>query len=147
GALFGPLQRIVAHPEQYDSQERSEAIARYCAELVKLESAFINFCNEQPGHSYAVESSKLSGALFGVRALLINDGTLEQALATHFPAARAAIESVPVPRTSLILEAGTPFTTYLQLKRLCEVDATSSVTWFDPYIAGSIFFRFLSGVR
>lgn len=57
------------------------------------------------------------------------------------------IDAVPIPRTSVILEAGSPFTAYCRLRALCEVDATKSLLWLDPYLGATVFYRYLSNVR
>ena len=56
---------------------------------------------------------------------------------------RDAINAVPVPGSSVILAAGTPFTAYCKLRSLCEADATKSIQWFDPYFGPDIFHRYL----
>jgi hypothetical protein len=77
----------------------------------------------------------------------MNGQPIEKVVSETFPKAQAAIDAVPVPRTSVILEAGSPFTAYCRLRELCEVDATVSLIWLDPYLDANIFHRFLSSVR
>ena len=48
GALFGPLQRLVEHPEQYNEQERAQTIARFCDEYPKLKHALCELEPETP---------------------------------------------------------------------------------------------------
>jgi hypothetical protein len=147
GALFGPLQRLVAHPEQYDDQERAEVLGRFFAEYMTLQREFSTFSTGQPGHSYAIQDVQFSMVLNFVHARLLDGHPLEKVVPEEFAKALAAIDAVPIPRTSVILEAGSPFTAYCRLRQLCEVDATVSLTWLDPYLDANIFHRFLSSVR
>lgn len=147
GALFGPLLRLVENPDQYDDQERAEIFAQYCAEYPNLISAFRVFATGQPGHFYEIEHRKFLHALNGLREKLAKNVYLAEAVKEQLAIAQAALDAIPVPRTSVILEAGSPFTAYCKLKELCEADATSSLVWLDPFLSGSIFHRFLSSVR
>ena len=72
---------------------------------------------------------------------------LEELLPPMVSKAQAAIDDVPVQPSSVILEAGSPFTAYCRLRELCEIDATQSLVWLDPHMDASIFHRFLSTVR
>jgi hypothetical protein len=72
---------------------------------------------------------------------------LKEAVQEHLANATVALDAIPVPRTSVILEAGSPFTAYCKLKELCEADATSSLVWLDPFLSAVIFHRYLSSVR
>lgn len=148
GALFGPLQRLVEYPEQYDEQEKAETLARYFSEHKKLITEFQEFSVGQPGHNYAIEQSKFHNAIRGVLHRLLNNGApLEIVVREQLAAAQAAIDAVPVPRTSVILEAGSPFTAYCRLRELCEVDATASLVWLDPFFGPSVFHRYLNGIK
>lgn len=147
GALFGPLQHLTAHLDQYDEQERAEALGRYCAEFPTLNQEFLQFSQGQPGHSYAIQFHQFNAALDAVRWRLMDKQPLEKVVTEEFAKALSAIDTVPIPRTSVILEAGSPFTAYCRLRQLCEMDATTSLTWLDPYLDASVFHRFLSGVR
>ena len=147
GMLFGPLQKIVEHPEQYNEQEKSETVARYMFEFPKVYSAFDVFSKGQAGCSYAVEFQKFSHALHQVQAGLSHDHPFEKVITENVAKAKAAIEAVPVPQTSVILEAGSPFTAYCRLRELCEADATKNLIWLDPYLASNVFNRYAANVR
>ena len=147
GALFGPLLRLVEHPDQYNYQERAETIARYSAEFRKILTEFYEFAQGQSGHYYEIEYSKFNSALYGVVNRLQNNQPLIHVVKEQFIIAQAALDDIPVRPTSVIIEAGSPFTAYCKLKELCEVDATSSLVWLDPFFSASIFHRFLSSVR
>lgn len=147
GALFGPLQRLVEKPDQYDEQERAQTIARYFAEYPILGQEFRQFSLGQQGHNYAIEYSRFYDALDSVRYMMIRGTPLENILQDRLLMAQTAIDAVPVPRNSLILEAGSPFSTFCKLKGLCEIDATDSLVWIDAYMAASIFHRYLATVR
>ena len=147
GALFGPLFKLVDAPEQYNPQERAETIARYFAEYPKLQTEFGTFSTGQPGHDYAIESHRFRTALKSIKVSLILGQSLEAVVREQFALAQAAIDAVPVPATSVILEAGSPFTAYCRLRELCEADATTSLMWLDPFMSASIFHRYIAGVR
>jgi hypothetical protein len=147
GVLFGPLLRLIEHPHEYDAQEKAEAIARYCAEFEILIREFKEFTQGQAGHDYAVQAIGFHIALTNVRSDMVNRLSLETSVRRNFAAARDAIDAVPIPSTSVIVEAGSPFTAYRKLRELCEVDATNSLTWLDPYLDASVFHRYLSDVR
>ena len=146
GRLFGPLQQLCDSPDTYDEQERAETIARYLSEHQLLIREFLDFSTGQPGHNYEIEYRKIHSALFGVRNRIESGDDLKQVVAEHLSEARDAINAVPVPRTSIILDAGTPFTAYCKLRSLCEADASKSVTWFDPFFGPDVFHRFLQFV-
>jgi hypothetical protein len=147
GTLLGPLLRLVDAPDEYNQQEKAETLARYFAEYDKLIEAFRAFCTGQPRHNYSLEFHKLRDALLSVHSQLMNGETLERILPKIIASAQAAIDDVPVPPTSVVLEAGSPFTAYCRLRELCEADATLSLVWLDPYMDASIFQRYVGGVR
>lgn len=147
GVLIGPLQRLIQHPDQYNDQERAETLARYFAEYHKLQEEFRSFCKGQPGHDYAIEFNKFFYALHAIAQGLIQGKRLEDILDNQASIAQAAIDAVPIPQTSIILEAGSPFTAYCRLRQLCEVDATSSIIWLDPFMGDSIFHRYIVSLR
>lgn len=148
GRLFGPVLGLIEHPERYDKQEEAETLARYFAEIGPLQEEFRRFCSGQAGHNYAIEFHNFYNALDGVRSRLIGKtGTLEVIVRESLATAQGAIDAIPVPRMSVILEAGSPFTAYRRLRELCEADAIQGLSWLDPYIGASIFHRYLSGIR
>lgn len=145
GALFGPLQHLAENPTVYDEHEKSQAIARYSSEYVKLLTEFTSFCEEQPGHWYVIEHGKFQDALEG----MIRDfehGPLSVRVHNRLEQAKSAIVAIPIPRDAVILEAGTPFSTYCKLRDLCEAEATRELTWVDPYVADTVFHRYLRSV-
>jgi hypothetical protein len=147
GMLFGPLQRIVEHPEQYDEQEQSEAIARYCAEWEKLAQDMRQYSVGQPLHNYSIQFERFYEALNGLRHWLKSGRELKDSVGEAIGNAQRALDSIPVPSTSVILEAGSQFTAYCRLRELCEADATKSLVWLDPYIAANVFNRYVGNVR
>jgi hypothetical protein len=146
GRLFGPLERLVEAPEEFDEQERAETLARYFAEYPKLNNECRVFSTGQPGHNYQIEFEKFFNALHGVANRLKGGVALDVVVRESQRIARDAIHAIPVPRSSVILEAGTPFTAYCRIRSLCEADAKHSLTWFDPYFGASIFHRYLQFV-
>ena len=147
GALFGPLLQLVEHPDQHDEQEKAETLARYFSEYHMLTNEFQTFSTNQPGHNYLIEYQRFYTALDGVRSKLQRGVPLADTVHTQLAEAQGAIDAVPVPRISVILEAGSPFTTYCKLKELCEVDATKSLVWLDPFLSANIFYRYINSVR
>jgi hypothetical protein len=147
GALFGPLQRLIEHPEQYNEQEQAQIIARYCNDFPKLNNEFFYFCQNQPGYKYGIQSTRFRTALISVEIGLLYDEELKDLVSVAISKAQSAIDAIPVPSTSIILEAGSPFTAYCRLRELCEIDATASLVWLDPYFDESIFHRYLLNIR
>lgn len=147
GVLFGPPERLVSQPADYDDQERAEIIARYFAEYPTLAEEFRKFSESQPGHKYSIQHSQFYSSLYGVELGLTRSQDLKQLVLAALPEARAAIDAIPIPHTSVIMEAGTPFTTCGKLKSLCEVDTTKELVWVDAYMGPSYFHRYLEGIR
>ena len=143
GRLFGPLQSLGESPEKFDDQERAETIARFMSEHGTFINEFKRFCLGQPGHNYQIEWIKLHGALTSVGHRISRGDAINDIIGDTLPKATEAIHAVPVPRSSIILEAGTPFTAYSKLRSLCEADASRSIRWFDPYFGPDIFQRYL----
>jgi hypothetical protein len=108
GKLLGPLEHLMEHPDRYDEQERAETLARYFAEFEKLIQDFRGFSKGQPGHEYLIECDRFTNALVVLRHHLVGGGDLKSKLPEAMANARAAITAVPIPRTSCILEAGSP---------------------------------------
>lgn len=147
GGLFTPMIHLIEHPELYNAQERAETIARYFHDTPFLVRAFYSFSQGQPGHSYVIESGKFQAALESLYQIPDRSESLDVLVRKAYEQAQLALDSVPVPFESVILEAGTPFTAYTRLKELCESDATTSLVWLDPYMNQSLFHRYLTSVR
>lgn len=147
GRLFGPLLDLIEHPDWFDGQDKSETLARYYAEYGSLLSRFRTFTVGQPGHDYQVEFEVFSGAVQAVPSGIRGGLPLDEVILSALNKARSALDAIPIPRTSVILEAGSPFTAYRKLRDLCEADATTAITWLDPYMGASIFRRYILGVR
>ena len=143
GRLFGPLQSLSESPEKYDEQERAETVARFMSEHIVFIKEFHTFSLGQPGHNYQIEWLKLHNALTSVGQRIPKGDDLSDIIEESLPKATEAIHAVPVPRSSIILEAGTPFSAYSKLRSLCEADASHSIKWFDPYFGPDIFQRYL----
>lgn len=146
GRLFGPMQRLAECPDDYNEQERAETIARYLYEHQVLIQEFAKFSTGQAGHNYQIEYKKFIRALTYVAGRIEKGHDLGQLLTEQITIAREAINAVPVPRSSVILAAGTPFTAYCKLRSLSEADAARVVLWFDPYFGADIFHRYLQFV-
>lgn len=147
GMLFRPLLHLVANPDGYDGQEKAETLSRYFAEYPLLNQEFQAFCLGQPGHNYAIEHEKFFTALNGLKYKIMNDIPLSDAVNEVLGVARASVDAVPVPKTSIIMEAGSPFKAYCKLRELCESDAAHSITWLDPFMGAAIFHRFIGDLR
>ena len=116
-------------------------------EYPKLQGEFRTFSKGQPGHDYIVQYLHFQAALSSIRDVLVDKSKFEDIVPSEFSKAQAAIDAIPIPPTSVILEAGSPFTAYCRLHELCEIDATISLVWLDPYLDASIFHRYLASVR
>lgn len=146
GALIRPLEVLVASPSNYTSQERAAVIARYNAEWPQLAQQAERFSKSEPGHNYSIEYHRFFLALSGITNRVARGAALDEILPVQLQQARDAINAIPVPPMSVIQEAGTPFTTYCRIRELCEVDATTSLTWIDAYFDSSVFHRYLAAV-
>jgi len=148
GALFDPLLKFINRPEDYNEQEQARILGRYCAEYNLLINDFHRFSIGEPGHNYFIQESRFSNALNRVIIDIAQYNLdISEAVPENLAIAKAAIDAVPIPETSVIEEAGTPFSTYCKIKSLCEVDATHSLIWIDQYMDANIFHRYLSSVR
>lgn len=148
GSLFSPLLRIADWPAEYDEQEVSEAVARYCYEYPKFYEEMRAFCESQPGHTYQVEMNRIWMALQGVMTDICHEnGKLSDVVSKRVKQARAALGAISVPRDSVILEAGSPFTAYCKIRDLCHADATTEIALVDAYMDDTVFHRFLRSVR
>ena len=147
GRLFGPLQSLAESPEKHDDQERAETVARFMSEHAAFIKEFYQFSLGQEGHNYQIEYLKLHSALTSVGRRIPKGDDLTNIINDSLPKATEAIHAVPVPRSSIILEAGTPFSAYSKLRSLCEADARRSIKWFDPYFGPDIFQRYLQFTR
>lgn len=148
GSLFGPLLRIAERPAEYDQQEQSEAVARYCYEYPKFYKEMLTFCESQPGHSYQVEVNRMWNGLQGVMTDMCDQNAkLTEVVVDRMKMARAALDAIPVPRDSAILEAGSPFTAYCEIRDLCQADTTKELALVDAYMDDTVFHRFLRPVR
>ncbi len=147
GMLFGPLFHLIENPVEYDEQEKAETLARYFAEYPVLFQTFYDFCKSQPGHQYAIEIHNFSMALDAFKDRLIHGMLLADVVRSSFLDAKSALDAVPIPRTSVILEAGSPFTAYCRLRELCESNTSKSITWLDPFMSASLFHRFIAHLR
>lgn len=147
GALFGPLQRLVERPQDYNEQEKAEIIARFAFEKEEMNRRFGVFAAGQAGHDYHIERRLFIRTL----GYLLNDFStgvdLSEAVSSKLALAQSAIAAIPIPSESVILDAGSPFSTYCILKDLCESDATNELIWIDAYLDSTIFHRYLRGVR
>ena len=148
GSLFGPLLRIAERPAEYDDQEVSEAVARYCYEYPKFYEEMRAFCESQPGHSYQVEMNRMWMGLLGLMTdICHHNAKLADVVLRRMEQSRAALSAIPVPRDSVILEAGSPFTAYCTIRDLCQADTTKELALVDAYMDDTVFHRFLRPVR
>ncbi len=147
GALLNPLQRLVEHPDGYDEQERAEILARYFVEWADLASQFGVFARGQEGHYYRIEDGQFFFALGQLADCKTYDNVaLRNLVDKAVETARNAICAIPIPKTSEILEARSPFTAFCKIKDLVEGDAAHELVWVDAYMDLNIFHRFVRGV-
>jgi len=147
GMLFGPLQRLAESPEAPDPGDLRQAIAQYAFGHRVLLREFSGFSRGQPGHSYAIERRQFELALQSAQTRLGRGEDLSLVVKEALESAQRAIESIPVPKTPVILEAGSPFTAHCRIRSLCEAAAARSIIWFDPYFDATVFHRYLQFVK
>lgn len=142
GQFFGPMLKMAASPSDYDDDERVRTKARWTADRYQFINQATSFCRGELGHDYE-DARKII-----VRALDIDD-TLAfnspqhwlQTLRDTKDSIMATILSIPVPLTSDVYAAHTPFSTYCYVRDLCAT-VRSEITWLDRYFDESVFYRY-----
>jgi hypothetical protein len=147
GELFGPLRKVGRNLSTASEQDKSRAVAQFAAEYFAVLLTFQHFSKAQPGLDFLVESRRFSEALQNVIHNVQVGRPIDVVAEEQFSMALAALDAISVPATSMILEPESPFNAYSQLRALCELEATRSLTWLDPYIDASVFSRYLSALR
>lgn len=147
GRLLGPLEAIIESPERFNDQEKAGTLARFFHDFPKLGEQFEQFCKSQPGHTYQIQLNKFLGELYALSSQLLDGQPLEQVVGPRKAQLRKAIEDIPIPTSSVILEAGSPFTAFCKLRMLCESDASESLVLCDPYVDLNVFHRYLRVVK
>jgi hypothetical protein len=148
GQFFGPLLRIAANPEGFESVEKVKALARFFAEYPAILSALERFSTGEPGHNYLHQKTLSQMPIYGLLSPGDFGPNSEQLIHTVSGASKRVLEavlSIPIPLDSTIHEARTPFTTYCLLKNLCST-SVKKIVWTDRYFSPSLFHRHLSEV-
>jgi hypothetical protein len=136
GQLFGPMLKVAENPDSYDSDDRTRIQARFCAEVTTAVAAIDQYCQGEPGHVYASQSSTAKQQIYSLRSLLPNDAI--QSVKALSENCFNALFSIPVPIESAIHEAHTPFSTYYLLRDICST-ARQRIVWIDRYFDQTIF--------
>src|ERR1700687_4802770 len=109
GQWLGPVLKVLANPETYDSDERTRIQARIHAEGDAFRRIMIEFMNGEPGHSYNAQMNEVlaaMGRIFSALPDLFARALIEKADADkvtfHIQDIPRAITSVPIPIESAI---------------------------------------------
>lgn len=149
GKLFGPLIEMSDNPGNFEAWERTRTLARFSANHPAFCQSVNKFLTSEPGHTYQIEMTKFS-PLINLMMNAINiaqddNEKFKEAVTDTRDKMLEIILSIPIPTSSQILDAYTPFTTYCFVKDKC-VTASNSIIWVDRYFDPSIFYRYLRGV-
>lgn len=150
GQLFGPLLHVLAHWDQYDTEDRERVRARFFADDDGFIDACRRYAHGEPGHVYEAQAT-------GIRLLIhhFRNDLRSTSYGTQFPhllrkTIEATVEditqhilSIPVAIDSAIHEAHTPYSTYGFVKDLCTTVRTQ-VVWLDRYVDHTIFHRYFA---
>ena len=147
GQYFGPLLKLAANQNGYDSEEKKRIEARFFSECDKFSDSIRRFCSGEPGHFYATEQQICINAIHTLAYRKGNDPNfdiLANAPQTHLLVLEALC-SIPVPIESSIHDSVTPFSTYCLVRDLCAT-ANQQVFWMDRYFDQALFARYLTEV-
>lgn len=146
GKLFGPLIEMSENPENYEAWERVRALARFSSNHPSFTKSVNLFLSSEPGHTYQIEMTRFSPLINIMMRHIERDSDNNKNLNSIVTQTRdkmlEIILSIPIPSSSQILDAHTPFSTYSFIKDKC---ATSSqnITWVDRYFDSSLYYRYL----
>lgn len=141
GALVKPIEDSIKNGGILDEQKRNEILAQYLHDTKQIAHDFSQY-SKQPGLHNGTQRSQFLSVLGKLPRLVILEKS-EEKIKQHIDAALNLIHAIPIPDSSIILEAGSPFTAYCKLKSLCEAEATNSIVWIDRYFDKTVFHRYL----
>lgn len=145
GLLLCPLEDMAKHPEQYDQDVRTRAIARFQADCQEFIRAVASFINGEPGHSYQAQWESILDTRNTLSHWLRMDyepEALPDVLEEHRNAILTQIAAIPASAETESLEAHSLFSAYWKIKDLCQT-ATEILVFVDRYLDASIFYRYL----
>src|SRR6266545_4101602 len=64
GQFFGPVLKVAANPDNYDSEEQRRIAARFYAEHADFSGQVERFCKGEPHHHYLAELNKILTMLY-----------------------------------------------------------------------------------
>lgn len=149
GDLISPLEELVKLSENQTEQSRSKA----CAKFTHDRTAFLNiltaFTKGESGHDYAVESSQITGRINQFANSLVSfrgdTDKLKDELKDIRDRVTRNILVIPCELESAVLEAKSPFSTFMKIRSLCET-ANEKLVFVDPYIGKEVVRRYFTGI-
>lgn len=149
GKLFGPLIEMSDNPGNFEAWERTRTLARFSANHPAFYQSVNRFLTSEPGHIYQIEMTKFSpliNIMMNAISIAYNDNEkFKETVTDTRDKMLEIILSIPIPTSSQILDAHTPFSTFCFVKDKC-VTASNSIIWVDRYFDPSIFYRYLRDV-
>lgn len=149
GELIAPMEELVAHPSKQTAQTRARASAKFTHDRDAFQKALNAFTSGEAGHDYKVEFAQVSGNLnrFTNQMALFRDDPekLASELTELRQTAANAILAIPCELESEVLEAGSPFTTFMALRSLCET-AAEQLIFVDPYMGQGAVRRYFHNI-
>lgn len=148
GYAFGSLLRHLEESETPDLQERRRILARFKADLVKLDRAMMEFVAGEAGHAYPHEGLSVHQVVRQMQRLSMADlcaDSIQWTLSEAQQSIANMILTVPIPVTSTVFSAESPFAAHRFLMNICAA-ATNELVWIDRYFDHTLFHRYLAEV-
>lgn len=149
GKLFGPLIEMSENPGNYEAWERVRTLARFSSNHPSFTQSVNSFLTSEPGHTYQIEMTKFSPLINLMMKQIEKDPDDNENLNSAVTLTREKmlkiILSIPIPSSSQILDAHTPFSTYCLIKDKCST-SSQIITWVDRYFDSSLFYRYLRDI-
>jgi hypothetical protein len=147
GQLVGPVLHVLENWDQYDSDDRERARARFFSDDGVMVDAVRKFVRAEPGHIYEAQAADIGQQLLSMRTLLASIN-YHHARNDVLRLCREMVQritdqvlSIPISIDSTIHEAHTPFSTYCFVTDLCSTVRTQ-IVWLDRYFDSTIFHRY-----
>lgn len=145
GELVSPLEELVKYPEQQTPQTRAKASAKFTHDRPTFLGHLTSFTKGESGHDYAVESSIITGRLNRFVNQMVgfrdNKEQLEVELKDLREVVMSHILAVPCELDTEVLDAHSPFSSYLKLRAIVE-SASKKLVFVDPYVGHGLVRRY-----
>ena len=145
GELVSPLEELVRYPDQQTSQTRAKASAKFTHDRPIFLNILTDFTKGESGHDYAVESSLITGRInrFVNQMVDFRDNTekLAEELKDLREVTISHILAVPCELDTEMLDAHSPFTSYIKLRSIVE-SARRKLIFIDPWVGQGIVRRY-----